>query len=373
MKPKEKIDTVLDKSSDLASSFTERLQQSWRNYAIGAALLLSVSLLLLWSAVYRPLAGGAEGTVFTNEPTSQTENGPARALDGVLVEDASSTHLLPLAVMVENSADAWPLMGPAKANLVYEAPVEGSITRLMLVFDPTNETEAIGPVRSARSYYVDWVEALHALYGHVGGSPAALEQIARTKDFRDLNEFYNGSYFYRSAGRSAPHNVFTSVAELADAASDKEWEPGEFRSWLYADAPEEDGDAVLVDHITIPYQGMYEASWEYDADSHVYTRSQNGSVQKDADGEAVRAVNVVVIQTYATVVDAIGRLSMRTEGRGKAYVFHDGRKYEGEWVRKEGEHIRFETVDGKDIPLARGTTWISVLTSGDQMYKVLND
>ncbi len=388
MKAKDKIDAVLEKSSDAATSFTDRFTQSWRTYVTGAAFLLSLSLVLLWVALYRPFAKSAEAPEIVIAPATSTASAYERALDGVIVESVTSTHLLPFAVMVENSTDAWPLSGPARANLVIEAPVEGSITRFLLVFDPSNDVVDIGPVRSARHYYVDWADGLDAMYVHVGGSPDSLSEIRRLEGFRDLNQFFNDRFFSRASRRFAPHNVFTSTEKLVSAMEDKEFEPGDFRPWFYEDPATDDAEQdqdqnsdntdeseeeIEVTSITIPYQGAYRASWEYDEETGMYTRYQNGEIHKDADGEVVRAKNVVAIQTYATVVDREGRLSMRTTGRGKALIFHDGKKYEGEWKRTAGEHIRFETVDGRDIPFARGNTWISVLTSYNAMYRVLND
>lgn len=391
--PKERIQNAVEKSSELADSFTDRLQQSWRVVLAGAALVLSFSLFFLWTAFTNPFAKSSVEPSSGVSTEASTDQGYARTLDGVYVDAATSTHLLPLAVMVENSSDAWPLSGPARANLVFEAPVEGSITRFMLLFDPANAVETIGPVRSARPYYVDWADGLNALYAHVGGSPAALSDIYQIDGFRDLDEFANGKYFWRSANRSAPHNVFTKTENLTNAMEAKEYGVGDFRSWLYegsqpliasSQSPganekndendQESDDAVEevdVPIINIPYQGVYEAHWEYDANTGLYTRYQNGAVQKDADGEVVRVKNVAVIQSYATVLDRVGRLDLRTIGRGKAYVFHDGKRYEGEWKRNSGEHIRFEAIDGRDIPFARGTTWISVLTSSAAMNKVV--
>lgn len=199
---------------------------------------------------------------------------------------------------------------------------------------------------------------------------------------------------------SAPHNVYTDTERLVAASESKEYVPEEFRSWMYEDGaggtghgargltptstdglvPESASSAVAdatstveVPRIDIPYEGAYKASWAYDAETGLYTRYQNGGIQKDADGTIVRAKNVAVVQMYATVVDDYGRLSIRTTGSGKAYVFHDGKKMEGIWKRTGSEHIRFETVDGRDIPFARGTTWISVLTSTGAMNKVVQD
>jgi hypothetical protein len=250
--------------------------------------------------------------------------------------------------------------------------------------------DTIGPVRSARPYYVHWANGLDSLYAHVGGSPASLSNIRQTEGFRDLDEFANARYFWRSANRSAPHNVFTRTEFLMNAMEDKEYEAGGFRSWSYENGQGDDStdnaddetdqndqeieevvEEVDVPRINIPYSGVYEAHWEYDVVTKLYTRYQNGVIQKDADGEVVKARNVVVIRSYATVLDRIGRLNLRTTGRGKAYVFHDGKKYDGEWKRTGGEHIRFEAIDGRDIPFARGSTWISVLITNNSFYNVI--
>ena len=55
-----------------------------------------------------------------------------------------------LAVKVENTPDAMPLVGLDKADVVYEEVVEGGITRFIVVFN-CSSAERVGPVRSART------------------------------------------------------------------------------------------------------------------------------------------------------------------------------------------------------------------------------
>ena len=143
-------------------------------------------------------------------PTTTARELVPRMLDGVQVpfEEAA---LQPFAVMVENSPDAWPLAGLAKANLVIEAPVEGSITRFLAVIDATTTVDQIGPVRSARPYFVDFANGLQAVYAHVGGSPEALSLIHVLSSFRNLDEFSSGKYFWRSSKRAMPHNTYTEL------------------------------------------------------------------------------------------------------------------------------------------------------------------
>jgi hypothetical protein len=206
---------------------------------------------------------------------------------------------------------------------------------------------------------VDWAESLDAVYAHVGGSPDALGLISHIKDFRNLDEFTNGKYFWRSAKRFMPHNTYTRTDLLRDATTSKNWEVGNFHSLRYATSSDR-GD---VGEIKIPYGGAYSVKWSFDANSNNYRRYQSGSPQNDADGTPVNATNVVVLLTEEKVLDDVGRLQIRTTGSGKAVVYRRGEKIAGVWRRQAGEWYSFETVDGKDIEFEPGTTWISVVTS----------
>lgn len=343
------------------------VKRSWPLLAFGAVLLVGASALLFSYAVSgkgRRVAEAPALQVPSESPTSSALM--ARALDGMLVapEDA---RLQPYAVVVENMPEARPLTGPALANLVIEAPVEGGITRYLLVFDATTTADAVGPVRSARPYFVEFAEGLDAVFAHVGGSPEALERIAGMKTFRDLNEFWNGRFFWRSARRAAPHNVFTRSDLLREAAESKEWKTGAFKSWNYAEGSPEDvatSSRGTVPGPEIAYGGSYSVRWSYDGLNNRYVRkTSTGAVQKDEDGTEVAARNVVVLLTEEKVLDEIGRLRIRTTGRGKAVLYRDGKAFELTWQRTAGEHFRFESVDGSDATFNRGTTWIEVVTS----------
>lgn len=366
-KPKQ----IFEKINDLSKKFVDRFTQSWRLIAAGAAFLCLISAGLLLYALYPHTTPALPPVEKIVQTATTTESLFARALDGVVVADASSTNLLPYAVMVENSIDAWPLSGPAKANVIVEAPVEGSITRFMLIFDPSSTTTQIGPVRSARPYFVELANGIGTMYTHVGGSPDALDMLrSSTPRVEDLNEFFNGRYFWRSQSRAAPHNVYTSIEKLNQAASNTQAEVFAFKSWAYTD---EFSSLSTASSIAIPYQGAYRASWSYDSDKHTYRRSQNERTQNDADGQTVDVSNVLVMLTDSDVLDNVGRLSVRTIGKGKVLLFRDGTIQRGTWYRVAGEHVRFEAEDGRDLFFARGKTWISILTDSDAFAKVVSE
>lgn len=340
----------------------------WKVIAIVAAGLFIFSVGLLAYALY----GGTPNpiTAIVEEEEEEEVDGRERALDGLLVHP-SSTRLMPLGVMVENSTDAWPLQGPAKAQLVFEAPVEGSITRLLLFFDASSTVAEIGPVRSARPYYVDWAQGLDALYAHVGGSPEALDRITslRNGGFRDLNEFSNGWAFWRASGRIAPHNVMTRTDLLLQAIEQKEYEVGSFDAWTYTD--DELPRGVAVTSVHVPYEGSYAADWKYDTETGLYTRHyRTGEVVRDADGTAVTATNVVFLLTESSVLDGYGRLRVRTTGSGDARIATGGALKEATWSRSSGDHLVLTGVDGTDATFRRGTTWVTIVTSQDQFERI---
>jgi len=311
----------------------------------------------------------------TTQPRNHATTQPSRLLDGVNVEYASTTAMAPYAVMVENSMDAWPLSGPAKANVVFEAPVEGSITRFMLMFDPSATTTEIGPVRSARPYFVEWANAYGAMYAHVGGSPDALNLIRRLDGFQDLNQFWHGNDFWRSSSHYAPHNVFTSMDRLASAASKQGVSTTTFQAWSYEDrvrSPQTTVRETTSTDIIVPYQGAYEAEWEYVSSTGLYERSQNNHLERDADGATVEVKNVVVMLVDSSVLDAVGRLEIQTTGSGKALLFRDGTVQTGTWSREKGKTIRFETGDGHDMLFAPGKTWISAVDDAAGFDKIID-
>jgi len=271
-------------------------------------------------------------------------------------------------VMVENSADAWPLSGIEDAFLVIEAPVEGGIPRFMACFTEGVNVEKIGPVRSARPYYVSWASGFqHALYAHVGGSPDALNILAASKDVVDLNEFWNGFSFWRDGARYAPHNSYTS-SKLLWAAADR-LEAGNATSpgWMYAESKRKQGD-VCVPVVSISSNNAsasYEVSWDCDEGTGDYVRKQGntGVTTESSDGDIYRAANVVMLEADISVIDEVGRKEIITEGTGNATVCSAGMCRDAIW-HKEGvdKPLQFFTsYPNEPVVFAPGKTWIEVV------------
>ncbi len=282
-----------------------------------------------------------------------------RYIDGVYVEKGEE-NFYPVAIMIDNHIDARPPCALSRANLVFEAEAEGGITRYLAFFAGGDDLDKIGPIRSARPYFIDWAKEFSALYTHVGGSPEALVKMSRDNVFH-LNEFYNGDYFWRDKERDRPHNVFTSSELLNKYLLKKKKTEGRYFPWFYKDdagAMSRGDDKLIKINYSLP---GYVVAWKYDKVDNFYTRYLDDKEHKDAKGNFIKAKNVLIEVAKAKETDAKLRLKMHTIGEGEAYICLDGFCKKGIWKKKNaGSRTRFY-VDGDEVKLNAGTTWVEVV------------
>lgn len=287
--------------------------------------------------------------------------GAVRKIDGVLVPPGRE-NLGIYAVIVENNVDARPLSGLARASLVYEAPVEGGITRFLAIFSADEKVPEIGPVRSARPYFIDLAEEFGGIFAHVGGSDAALDQLGSDQNVVDLNQYYKSEYFWRDGKRFAPHNVYTSSDLLAAAGKNLGVPPPIYDGWLFkADLPLDrrpEKNEIAVDSP----MSAYRVEWIYDRVHNNYLRYGGGKIQKDKNGPAVRAKNVIVLKTDIEIIDAITRRAIRTMGDGEATIFRDGEAVAARWKKDNlKSRLKFYDSNGDEILFNTGPTWIEIV------------
>ncbi|HTM69195.1 MAG TPA: DUF3048 domain-containing protein [Candidatus Binatia bacterium] len=291
-----------------------------------------------------------------------------RLIDGVAVPADAPEPTGYFAAAIDNLSVARPQSGIAKASLVFEAPVEGGITRFLAVFAEGEKVDRIGPVRSARPYFLDWAAEFDAMFVHVGGSPEALDKL-RDYGMRDLNEFFAGAYFWRDPARSAPHNAYTSLDRLEEADKKRfsDRKAPEFASWRFKDdAPENERPEEAK--VAIEYgDPRMDVSWTYDRASNAWRRSQGGRT-KDADGTAILSKNIVVQYTKVSVIDDVGRRKIATVGEGDALIALDGMAVHGTWRKDERtSRTRFYDASGNQIRFNAGQTWIEVVPTGTKV------
>jgi len=276
-------------------------------------------------------------------------------LDGLEVSSSIQVNPRVIGVMIDNHPDARPQSGLLEAKVIYESPVEGRITRYFALFASDQTVNEIGPVRSARPYFVDWLREYGGLYMHCGGSPDALVQIKSQKVF-DLNEMYNGDYFWRDNSRSAPHNLYTSSELWNKFLSNKN--SSEFTAgWKFGDLDQTKAESVK--NVAIEYSPSYSVGWKYLADSGRYERSINDRVQKE--GQASLLADSIIIQyVKSKVVDSYGRLEIDTSSQGDARLLRDGLMWRGSW-KKENGRTRFYDLSGQEMFLKPGKIWVQIV------------
>lgn len=300
-----------------------------------------------------------------------------RVLDGVLVAKGKENYY-PVAIMIENHIDARPTASLARANLVYEAEAEGGITRFLAIYTSGDELKKIGPIRSARSYFLGWVEELSATFWHCGGSPDALAEIIKDNVI-DINEFYNGSLYWRDQNRPAPHNIYTSSANIKKYLNEKSLTEGKFLIWEFEEdelAENRPENQVIV----IGWPSGYNVAWHYNKQRNDYVRFMNNHEHQDENGDNIYAKNVLVQFIPAQVIDEEKRLKMDVVGKGQALVCLDGKCEPAVWQKNnQSARTRFykkvatnssanlattsieNLYIGEEFKYNVGTTWIEVV------------
>lgn len=296
-----------------------------------------------------------------------------RKLDGMCTENGQE-NLWPVAIIIDNHPDSWPQHGLSKAQLVYNTLVEGDATRMMAAFSSDEEIEKIGPVRSARPYYLTWAKGLSALFGHSGGSPEALEKIKEYKiiDWEEATT-YGPLYFERDHTKLSPHNLFTSNEKINAARID--WELFDkvptYQVWQFNTttstqiSPEISPE--MIDNIYINYSPgvLFDVEYKYNTSSEVYLRFQNNKPQiDDLTNEQITVKNLIIQFVPEEIhLDKEDRLQIKTIGQGKAWIFYGGKMIKGIWVKNSLEErtMFYNNEDGKEIIFLPGNIWIEVV------------
>lgn len=292
----------------------------------------------------------------------------ASKLTGVQVTPALA-ELPVTAVMIENSPDARPQSGLKDAGVVFEAVAEGGITRFLTLFQEA-QPDYIGPVRSVRPYYLSWLEAFDAPVAHAGGSPVALAKL-RADGVMDLDQFANGGSYHRVSNRYAPHNLYTSMAELLALSKSKGKTSSTFTGFARkAEKPLATPTASAIDFsISGP---LYNPHYDYDAATNSYRRSLAGKPHVDErSGVQITPKVVIAIVVGQSIDPDRVHTAYATLGSGKAYIFQDGGVTEGTWSKaSDKEQIVFGNANGSPLALNPGNTWISVVGSASYVsYK----
>lgn len=336
--------------------------------AIAAVIVLAGGSTALYFALKpHPKPAAAAAPSVTTTTTQPQPTGPTKyysPLTGMPVNDQATTKQEVTGIMIENSDWARPQSGLKDAGVVFEAIAEGGITRFAALYQEA-KPQLIGPVRSVRPYYLDWMGAFDASIVHVGGSANALNTV-RSGAFKDADEFFNGDYFWRASDRNAPHNVYTNFTKLDALNAAKGYTGSNFTGFSRKDeSPPTSPNASKIDIVIS--SADFNVHYDYDKGCNCYSRSEGGQPHKDREAGQITPKVVIAMKVPTQLGFEDGyREQMTTIGSGTAYVFQDGTATVGTWTKTgQKNQIVFKNSQGQEISLNRGQTWISV-TAPDQ-------
>ena len=326
----------------------------------GAILILLGSLVAIWAYnASSPKKATPSPVKVAKKPAPKYYS----LLTGKEVANEAALQQAVTGIMIENSPDARPQSGLKDAGVVYEAVAEGGITRFLALYQQ-EKPGLIGPVRSLRMYYVDWLAPYQASAAHIGGSAGALAEI-RNGNYRDIDQFFNAPSYWRASDRAAPHNVYTSFEKLDALNQSKGYTSSSFKSFPRSDKPTVSTTAATSISLNFS-SALYNTHYAYDSNSRTYARSVGGAEHNDREGGRITPSVVVAMHVDMTTVMEDGyRGSIATTGSGVAEVFQNGTVIECTW-RKNSRSEPLELIDaaGEPVELARGQTWIAAIPNG---------
>ena len=287
----------------------------------------------------------------------------------------------PIAVMVNNLKKALPQLGVSQADIIYEIPAEGGITRMLAVFQSIEGVGEIGSVRSARDYYVSIAHGHDAIFLHAGGSPQAYSAIKNwgVTALDCVNGPYEGTLYWRDAQRrktaGLEHSVLTSgdtIAELLPTYSRVTLTHKEGYSNPLAFLGADEATAGQpAQSLSIRYSTYKTGVFTYNADTGLYLIEQYGAAYVDGNtDEQVAVKNVLVLNTDVSAIkgDSAGRLSVRTTGTGTGRFFCDGTVQEITWSKKDNASpFVYTAAHGQPLKLGVGTTYVNIIGSGAEV------
>lgn len=363
------------KSSKKARKKREKREKTKRSIR-KTVVTLVILLLVISGATYGILAfftaaRNEDSADFSYEAT-ESDKIYYSPLTGLEVSDANIVTSATTCVIIENTPDARPQSGLDEAGVVFEVIAEGEITRFMAIYQEA-KPDLIGPVRSVRLTFAEMAKPYKCSIAHVGGAQNALDLIRNNSEFRDIDQFFNGSYYWRANTKPngkriyAPHNVYTDATHLDSLNYRKGFTESTFTGFARVE-PDAVQEPVEQNATTVTINissALYNPIYTYNSTTNSYARAHASggahySIHKD--GAQVQISPKVVVALKATAVArGDGNMDYKTIGSNDAFIFQNGTVIAAKWQRDDANSpLRLIDNEGNDIKLNRGQVWVSI-------------
>lgn len=323
---------------------------------------------LLFSLVFMLLVSGCgkkPPETVAEDPQPQVEE----PVTNVFYQQMMESESRPIGIMIDNDNEgAWPHAGLEDAYMVYEILVEGGATRFLAMFRDA-ETEKIGPVRSSRHYFLDYVLENDAMYVHYGWSPQAQQDLT-TLGIDKINGILggDGNVFWRERKHANDwHSAYTSIENIKSYAKDTKGFGMTSDKHLYEMHKEDvalstDATALAV---SIPYAGFYKVGYTFNAETNSYDRYVNGAKHVTQAGAELSVKNLILQKVQvASLGDGSDRVNVTTTGSGEGVYLTGGKQIPITWSKaSRSDKTIYRDSEGNEIVLNPGQTWIHLVPS----------
>ena len=310
------------------------------------------------------------------ESPEETPEGKVRSNTTYEWIDEEVANTRPIAVMFNNIEVACPQTSISKAGVIYECNVEGNLTRLMGIIEDWKGLEKIGSVRSCRDYYVYWAMEWDAIYCHFGGPELYVKEVLSRDDVDNLDgTILDGSVYYRTSDRKAPHNAYASGEGILKGVEkyDYSLEHTERYSVLsphfnFREASNQinlEGDGIIPANKVTPGGYIVNKPWfEYNEEDGLYYRYQYGKEHiDDLDGKQLAVKNIIIQNTIGESRDAKDyKLFHVVDDTKTGYYITNGKAMEITWNKTvDWDKTRYYDKNGNEISINEGKTWICIV------------
>jgi hypothetical protein len=332
----------------------------WKKTAIAAMTALLLTACSSDNETTETNDNTAKNNTEQNDAANQGKNEEAESpyqypLTGVSADEEASQRAV--AVVVNNHPKARPQSGLYKADVIHEVLAEGDVTRFVAIFQ-SEVPEKVGPVRSARDYFIQLAQGYDSFFVAHGYSPDAKEMLT-SGTIDNINGMqYDGTLFKRADFRVAPHNSYISFDNIEKGAeqvgAQMATPPASSDFMKSKEVSGEDAASVKVSYYNNP---SFSPVYEYDQETQKYSRISDGEPLADYEtGDLVQLDNILIVEATHHIIDDYGRRSIDLESGGNAYLLQQGKLVKAQWENKNGR-----IVPAGEAAFIPGKTWINII------------
>ena len=316
-------------------------------------------------------------TVEVATPSPTPYDGPVNPLTGLPIGE-EWVNRRPVAIMLNNLKQALPQLGQSQADIIYEIPAEGGITRMVGVYQSLDGVGTIGSIRSARPYYLEVALGHDAIFLHAGGSEDAYSKISQWGV--TALDAVRGPYLGKTEGSnlmwrdpvrrqtySLEHTVVTTGKTITDLLPTYNIRLDHKEGYTYEMEFSEDGtpaDGVTANQITVPVSTYKTGRFVYNEDTGKYGVEEYGSPYIDGNTqEQVEVTNVVILKTACrNTGDYLGHITVDLSSGGRGYFACGGKITDLTWSKQyPNGQFHYTDSNGDPITFGVGTTYVCVV------------